>query len=87
MRLLEQIRRAPKPRTCEQVEPIGQPARRRARGRGVQTPLRVYLTCRPVGCCDSSRRHPRAHARKTAHPVIGALRSGFTYCDQHREHL
>jgi monovalent cation/hydrogen antiporter len=53
----------------------------------VQTSLRVCLTCGHVGCCDSSSGHATAHAHRTGHPVIRALRQGFIYCYPHREYF
>jgi CPA1 family monovalent cation:H+ antiporter len=45
--------------------------------------LRVCLTCRHVGCCDSSpRRHASAHFRATGHAVVssGELGEDWRWC-------
>jgi uncharacterized UBP type Zn finger protein len=49
--------------------------------------LRMCLTCRQVGCCDSSpARHARAHYEATGHPVIRSIEPGeawgWCYPDQ-----
>jgi len=78
------------PRTCEHLEAIGRPAAPRARfceECGAEHSLRVCLTCGHVGCCDSSGGHATAHAHRSGHPVIRALRSGFTYCYPHRRYM
>jgi monovalent cation:H+ antiporter-2, CPA2 family len=87
MGLLDQLRRGPPANVCEHVRGIDRPAKPRAEvceECGAASSLRVCLTCGHVGCCDSSRGHATAHARRTGHPVIRALPRGFTYCYQHR---
>jgi CPA1 family monovalent cation:H+ antiporter len=90
VRLTDQLRRKPEQRSCEHVEAIDESAAPRADACeecGVQTSLRVCLSCGHVGCCDSSSGHATAHAHKTGHPVIRALPRGFTYCYPHREYF
>ncbi|MFZ0693145.1 MAG: UBP-type zinc finger domain-containing protein [Alphaproteobacteria bacterium] len=39
--------------------------------------LRLCLTCRHVGCCDSSpNRHARKHFHSTGHPIIQSFEPG-----------
>ena len=50
---------------------------------GIESPIRVCLTCGHVGCCDSTNGHATAHARASEHPIIRSLplsNSSFTWC-------
>lgn len=42
--------------------------------------LRLCLTCRHVGCCDSSRnRHATKHFHATSHPVVRSFEPGESW--------
>jgi uncharacterized UBP type Zn finger protein len=52
--------------------------------------LRMCLRCGRVGCCDQSpRRHARAHARATKHPIVRSFEPGedWVYCYPDRLYL
>jgi CPA2 family monovalent cation:H+ antiporter-2 len=90
MGLLDQLRRASAPRSCEHIEAIHSPASPRAdvcEECGARHALRVCLTCGHVGCCDSRYGHATAHAHQSGHPVIRSLPRGFTYCYVDRYYL
>jgi uncharacterized UBP type Zn finger protein len=39
--------------------------------------LRFCVTCRRIGCCDSSKnKHARRHAEETGHPVVRSAEPG-----------
>ena len=45
--------------------------------------LRMCMTCRHIGCCDSSpNRHARAHAGASEHPIVRSAEPGedWSYC-------
>ena len=45
--------------------------------------LRICLTCRHVGCCDSSPgRHASAHAGSSGHPIMRSIQPGedWSWC-------
>jgi uncharacterized UBP type Zn finger protein len=45
--------------------------------------LRICLQCGHVGCCDDSpKRHARAHAEGSGHPIIRSLEPGevWSWC-------
>ena len=72
---LDQIKVAPPDRAdvagCEECLKIG----------GTWVHLRVCLTCRKVGCCDSSpNKHASGHAAEVEHPIVRSMEPGETWC-------
>lgn len=82
--MLKKLRSALTPSTCDHVPQVHGGARADACEEcGSTVSLRVCSTCGHVGCCDSQRRHARAHFHETGHPVMRAKTSigrGFSWC-------
>jgi hypothetical protein len=66
------------------LEAIAEPRAECCEECGIESRLRVCLTCGHVGCCDSARGHARDHAAQTGHLLIRAWKGGgFVYCFEH----
>lgn len=65
---LDQIREIrPRTRGCEECMRMGD----------TWVHLRQCMTCRHVGCCDSSRnKHATKHFHATAHPIVKSAEPG-----------